>query len=222
MISWWPTDELFTLINTSVQYLQTWKKHGECACVPECATVRDGQRAMARRSACSCRFFFMFNQIWACFCLCVCVYAFVRARVRIVEVYWRITAWLMPNLKLSKQMARNWVDTRMKNRAALYKHFCCVCSPAVSKDWLQSGSGVLACINKIFSWGLVGHWWTGRGRGDRVRRRHLGRTWRKYFRIREEETKREKSLRGCHCGMKEASVWKEPCGKGGGQGRREG
>lgn len=169
----------------------------------------------------------MFNQIWACFCLCmcvcVCVYAFVRARVRNVEVYWRITAWLMPNLKLSKQMAGNWVDTRMKNRAALYKHFCCVCSPAVSKDWHWSGSGVSACIDKIFSRGLVGHWRTGRRRGwGGVRRRHSERTWRKYFQIREEETKREKSLRGCHCGMKEASVWKEPCGKGGGQGRREG
>lgn len=121
----------------------------------------------------------------------------------------------MRNLKLGKQMARNWVDTRMKNRAALYKHFCCVCSPAVSKDWHRSGSGVSACIDKIFSRGLVGHWRTGRRRGERVW------TWRKYFQIREEETKREKSLRGCHCGMKEASVWKEPCGKGGGRGEEK-
>lgn len=119
-------------------------------------------------------FFFMFNQIWACFCLCMCVYAFVRARVTNVEVYWRIAAWLMSNLKLSKQMAWNWVDTRMKNRAALYKHFGCVCSPAVSKDWHRLGSGVSACIDKIFSRGLVGHWRTGRGRGERVRRKTFG------------------------------------------------
>lgn len=107
-------------------------------------------------------------------CAYVCVYAFVRVRVRNVGVYWRITAWLMPNLKLSKQMAWNWVDTGMKNRAALYKHLCCVCSPAASKDWHRLGSRVSACIDKIFSRGLVGHWRTGKGWGERVRRKTFG------------------------------------------------